>query len=443
MGACADDGGGITAAVTAEGMAVDQERAAECSGAAPLLPPPLPPPPPPRSWHAVDSLADLGLPLSPAAAAEHAVAEAWRLFKLALKLWSYVGLGWKWSLQACRLVVYALLLLPGFAHMLAFYFWSPLVKRDVPYGRKPRQLLDLYVPAGARPGSDPVPVVVFVTGGAWIIGYKAWGAALARRLVEGGALVACLDYRNFPQASAVEMLEDVNTGVSWVSRHAARYGGDPEALLLVGQSAGGQLALMALLSQAAQAASGRAALGGSPCWHPRDVAGFVGVSGAYDLEGLAEHLHRRGLYHNLLDSIMCLDGKKAYDKLSPLAAARGLAAALDGGGGRDGDGARLGGGAGALLPPALLLHGTADKTVPHAGSELMRGALEALGVPCALRLLPGKTHTDLLLEDAFRGGPDPLADAILEAATGRPRSSWHPRTCPAPLVWLAGRVCPF
>lgn len=43
------------------------------------------------------------------------------------------------------------------------------------------------------------------SGGAWTIGYKAWGAALARRLVEGGALVACLDYRNFPQASAVEV----------------------------------------------------------------------------------------------------------------------------------------------------------------------------------------------------------------------------------------------
>lgn len=31
--------------------------------------------------------------------------------------------------------------------------------------------------------------------------------------------------------------------------------------------------------------------------------------GAYDLEGLAEHLHRRGLYKNLLDSVMTLDGQ--------------------------------------------------------------------------------------------------------------------------------------
>jgi acetyl esterase/lipase len=36
-------------------------------------------------------------------------------------------------------------------------------------------------------------------GGAWIIGYKAWGALLAKRLSLAGAVVCCLDYRNFPQ----------------------------------------------------------------------------------------------------------------------------------------------------------------------------------------------------------------------------------------------------
>ncbi len=49
-------------------------------------------------------------------------------------------------------------------------------------------------------------------GGAWTIGYKAWGALLGKRLAEHGVLVACLDYRNFPLGSALQMLEDVNTG---------------------------------------------------------------------------------------------------------------------------------------------------------------------------------------------------------------------------------------
>ena len=36
-------------------------------------------------------------------------------------------------------------------------------------------------------------------GGAWTIGYKAWGSLLGRRLSKQGVLVCCLDYRNFPQ----------------------------------------------------------------------------------------------------------------------------------------------------------------------------------------------------------------------------------------------------
>jgi len=55
-----------------------------------------------------------------------------------------------------------------------------------------------------------------------------------------------------PQGSALDMLEDVNTGISWVLRKIDRFGGDLERVWLVGQSAGGQLAMLALLNQATQ-----------------------------------------------------------------------------------------------------------------------------------------------------------------------------------------------
>jgi prenylcysteine alpha-carboxyl methylesterase len=64
---------------------------------------------------------------------------------------------------------------------------------------QPRNLLDVYLPYRHWFNNGPVPVLVFITGGAYIIGYKAWGALLARRLSEMGVLVVCLDYRNFPQ----------------------------------------------------------------------------------------------------------------------------------------------------------------------------------------------------------------------------------------------------
>jgi acetyl esterase/lipase len=54
------------------------------------------------------------------------------------------------------------------------------VLRSVEYGGKPRNRLDLYLPkVGPVDDNGKRPVVVFVTGGRWIIGYKAWGALLS------------------------------------------------------------------------------------------------------------------------------------------------------------------------------------------------------------------------------------------------------------------------
>jgi acetyl esterase/lipase len=80
---------------------------------------------------------------------------------------------------------------------------------------------------------------------------------------------------------------------------------------------------------------------------------------------------RRGLYRGLLDAIMSVDGVVSYSLLSPLAAARGLAACA-------------GAAVGRFLPPALLLHGTGDITVPSDGSRSMAAALRGLGVSCPL-----------------------------------------------------------
>lgn len=122
------------------------------------------------------------------------------------------------------------------------------VRRNVPYGDSPRNFLDLYLPDSAPPGG--APVVVFLTGGMWIIGYKAWGALLARRLRDAGCLVVALDYRNFPQGCVTAMVEDVTAGVAHTLRRARDWGGDPARVTLVGQSAGAHLGALALLNQA-------------------------------------------------------------------------------------------------------------------------------------------------------------------------------------------------
>ncbi|GLC41944.1 hypothetical protein PLESTB_001050700 [Pleodorina starrii] len=397
--------------------------------------------------------------------------------------------------------------------MIVFYVFSPRVRRSVVYGPKPRQRLDLYFPPHAHPHAC-YPVVIYVTGGAWTIGYKAWGALLARRLSEQGVLVACLDYRNFPQGDALDMLEDVNTGISWVLSRIHRFGGDPDGVTLVGQSAGGHLAGLALIKQAEQAARGYPCLGATPAWSPACLRAFVGVSGAYDLKSLAEHLHRRGLYKNLFERIMTLSTDTTDPSIRHRAersgrngdaftngfGSSGRRAGLDCGeaGGCDGDcdsdcstgcdgdcegngdgngngvaaagashdasgcrgGARpaydslsplqvarrLPPGAAGLLPHVLLIHGTADKTVPAEGSEDLCRALQTSGAPCVrCCLVPGKTHTAFLLEDPMRGGTDLLSDTVLGAVTGGAISekNVYGTLCPGFLCDLAGLVCPF
>jgi len=58
--------------------------------------------------------------------------------------------------------------------------------------------------------------------------------------------------------------------------------------------------------------------GGLPRWNPKAIRGVVGVSGVYNCFGLADHLHRRGLYRSLFDRIMSINGVPQLKLLSPI-----------------------------------------------------------------------------------------------------------------------------
>jgi acetyl esterase/lipase len=73
---------------------------------------------------------------------------------------------------------------------------------------------------------------------------------MGRRMAENGIVCVCVDYRNFPQARVGGMLEDVRDACVWLQRHIVSFGGDPDRMWLVGQSAGAHLASLFLLLQA-------------------------------------------------------------------------------------------------------------------------------------------------------------------------------------------------
>ena len=144
------------------------------------------------------------------------------------------------------------------------------ITRSVAYGEGARRTLDVYRPNDA----SGLPVVVFFYGGSWQSGnkriYKFVGTALARR----GFTVVLPDYRLYPEVRYPSFIEDGALALRWVRDNAARLGGGPSKLFVMGHSAGAYIAAMLALDRRWLQRVGLAP--------DRDIAGLIGVAGPYD-----------------------------------------------------------------------------------------------------------------------------------------------------------------
>lgn len=113
---------------------------------------------------------------------------------------------------------------------------------DVPYAQGPgyeegRGLLDLYLPEHA----EGFPVLVSLHGGGLVQGGKEEERHIGRRFAGAGVGTVVVNYRLSPAVSHPEHARDVARALAWVRANIAAYGGDPDALFLMGHSAGGYL----------------------------------------------------------------------------------------------------------------------------------------------------------------------------------------------------------
>ncbi|KAK4393406.1 Isoprenylcysteine alpha-carbonyl methylesterase ICME [Sesamum angolense] len=353
----------------------------------------------------------------------HAAAETYLLTRLSFKLLSYLGVGYRWITRLLALALYAMLLMPGFLQVAFHYFFSSQVRRSVVYGDQPRNRLDLYLPTNI---DDLKPVVIFITGGAWIIG-------------------------NFPQGTISDMVADVCQGIAYICNNIIEFGGDPNKIYLMGQSAGAHISACALLQQAVKESRGD-----NISWSVSQIKAYFGLSGGYNLLKLVDHFHGRGLYRSIFLSIM--EGEKALEEFSPELIIQHPSTSD----------------AVSLLPRIILFHGTADDSIPCDASKTFVDALRGVGAQADLILYDGKTHTDLFLQscmsinntastlasdpnvcvktqDPLRGGKDELFDylvafihaddkkALARDAMAPPRKRFVPEI----LAKLAGQVSPF
>lgn len=381
-------------------------------------------------------------------------------FMLALRLASFFRIGWLFKFLG--LVGFAAVLSPAFLRVGWSYYTDKRVTRDVRYGPNPRNRLDLFLPEGCGFHGTRVvdaenaavhensvnknrPVVIFVTGGMWIIGYKAWGALLSLTLMRRGYVVASLDYRNFPQGTVGDMAADVGLGIGWVVRRAASLGGDPSKVFVVGQSAGAHLSALALLRQTEWEKRGYLngnGVSSSKDWSSKDLAGFVGVSGVYGVDNpdLISHFDKKGLYKEVFYAIMeaGFSGSRAGEALprsSPVALVHEFESNNPGV-------------IRATHPPVLLCHGEADTSAPPSESAAYANALRACGFDDVTeRYYPGKTHTDPFVTDPILGGRDALAEDIARFVGGESgndvTTGTSPRLLPRAFVELARTMVPF
>src|SRR5829696_5485631 len=116
------------------------------------------------------------------------------------------------------------------------------VKRDIPYATPPqeRQVLDVYSP----PGAKNLPVVFWIHGGGWQAGDKSDVQVKPQVFTEKGFVFVSTNYRLLPGVDMATIVRDVAKAVRWTHDHVTEYGGDPKTLLVMGHSAGAQLAAL-------------------------------------------------------------------------------------------------------------------------------------------------------------------------------------------------------
>ena len=101
-------------------------------------------------------------------------------------------------------------------------------------------------PALQRPAANAelLPVYVYFHGGGWTSGDKAAVTKYCASQVLGGMVVVNVNYRQAPRFHMGHVLEDANAALAWVAAHIRDYGGDPERLILGGDSAGGHISAL-------------------------------------------------------------------------------------------------------------------------------------------------------------------------------------------------------
>lgn len=111
---------------------------------------------------------------------------------------------------------------------------------DISYGpHGESNLLDIYKTSDVNQAQA---TIVNIHGGAWVYGSKEVYRFYCMSLALRGFTVVNINYRLAPENIFPSALEDINSAITFIEKHAGEYCINKEKLVLVGDSAGAQLA---------------------------------------------------------------------------------------------------------------------------------------------------------------------------------------------------------
>ncbi|HEX3460616.1 MAG TPA: alpha/beta hydrolase [Acidimicrobiales bacterium] len=230
-----------------------------------------------------------------------------------------------------------------------------------------RHRLDILQPRGGPP--QPGPVLVYIHGGAWVIGDKRQqGIPMMHELIQRGWVCVAINYRLSPKATWPDHIVDCKRAVAWVRAHIAEYGGDPSFIAVSGGSAGGHLSALVALTPDESA------------WQPgfeeadTSVDACIPYYGVYDMTGDPEQsgAYGPGLLELLEDKVMKLPiegNRQVFEQASPTCRVTSSA------------------------PPMFVFHGCNDTLVPlEVARRFVQRLREASGSPVGYVELPRTQH---------------------------------------------------
>ncbi|MDG2391652.1 MAG: alpha/beta hydrolase [Planctomycetaceae bacterium] len=239
------------------------------------------------------------------------------------------------------------------------------------------------------------PVVVWIHGGALIIGTRAGVPPQLKDLaIQEGFIIVSLDYRLGPEAQLPEIVSDVTDALDWVHDKGPNlFHSDPSRLVVAGASAGGYLALMSGLHPKVKPNAivsywGFGDIDGDWTTKPsesyrkgklidkevawsgvgKEVLTSTNQENGRGRSAFFLYLKQTGTWVNALTG---LDPKTDRDKLTPFCPNRNVT---------------------PEFPPTLFLHGTADIDVPVEQTHLMVAELKKHNIPQETIIIEGGGH---------------------------------------------------